>query len=138
MLMPIGSDAIADPKRAAIIVREWERSFELSMHDIYGCMRRLSSVSKQIEGRRFYIECYDKRSQGYGMTLRWRGVDLQGHKHALWETVEGDLNTMPGVVLDWYVRSNDEMSWLNTIEKIVRGMLKKSLSIREYGLHINK
>jgi hypothetical protein len=136
MLTAMSSEVLADPRRVSVVMREWERSFEGSLQVVYLDMRRLSASSKQIDGKRFYIECYDKRAQGYGMTLRWRGVDLQGHKHTLWTKVEMNLHTMPDVISNWYIKSNKDMEWLNMMDKTIRGMLKQTMVVKEYSSNI--
>jgi hypothetical protein len=132
MLTSIDASVMFDPKRMATVMREWERSLLPSLDSVHVAMRQLSSTSKQIEGKRFYIELYDLRVRTGGVRLRWRAVDVNGHKNSLWTAVAQGLDTMPAMMSDWYRKSNIDMEWLNTVELVLRGVLREAKRTRNY------
>jgi hypothetical protein len=126
MLAAITSDVARSPDRMVIVMREWGRSFESVLEGVHTDMRELSVTSKQVGGKQFYIECFDKRAQNNGFALRWRKVDANGHKHILWVDVNRHLVNMPKTMSDWYIKLNNDIEWLNTVEKTMRGLIKQT------------
>jgi hypothetical protein len=97
------------------------RNAERQLKLVHEEMRGQSAKTKDIDGKPFYVEVFDRKDQG--VSLRWRTVGAK-HEHVLWSDVLVRLDGVPPQMVRWYSDVNRRIQILNLCEQNTRASLR--------------